>query len=41
MKGKDLLISKPSSRVTVMSVSTDEEFVIASDTKTIIEKFTN
>ncbi len=41
MKGKDLLISKPSSRVTVMSVSTDEEFVIASDTKTIVEKFTN
>jgi acetate kinase len=41
MKGKDLLISKPSSRVTVMSVSTDEEFVIASDTKAIVEKFTN
>jgi acetate kinase len=40
-KGKDLIISKPSSKVIVMSVSTDEEFVIASDTKTIIEKYTH
>jgi len=40
-KGKDLLISKPSSRVIVMSVSTDEEFVIASDTKSIVEKLTH
>jgi acetate kinase len=40
-KGKDLIISKPSSKVIVMSVSTDEEFVIASDTKTIVEKYTH
>jgi acetate kinase len=38
VKGKDLLISKPSSKVKVMVVTTDEELVIASDTKAIVEK---
>ncbi len=38
VKGKDLIISKPNSRVKVMVVTTDEEFVIASDTKAIVEK---
>lgn len=36
-KGKDLVISKPGSKVTVMVVTTDEEFVIASDTRYIVE----
>ncbi|MBS0011895.1 MAG: acetate kinase [Bacteroidales bacterium] len=35
-KGQDIIISKPSSRVTVMTVTTDEEMVIASDTKNIV-----
>ena len=34
-KGQDIIISKPSSRVTVMTVTTDEEMVIATDTKDI------
>jgi acetate kinase len=38
VKGKDLVISTPTSRVKVMVVTTDEEFVIASDTKSIVEK---
>jgi acetate kinase len=37
MKSKDLILSKPASRVTVMSVTTDEEFVIATDTRNIVE----
>jgi len=37
-RGKDLILSKPESKVTVMSITTDEEFVIASDTKSIVEK---
>lgn len=37
-RGKDVVISKPESRVTVMAVTTDEEFVIASDTRMIVEK---
>jgi len=37
-RGRDLILSKPDSKVTVMSVTTDEEFVIASDTKSIVEK---
>jgi acetate kinase len=41
VKGKDLVISTPSSRVKVMVVTTDEEFVIASDTKAIVEKLTH
>ena len=39
-KGKDLIVSKPGSRVTVMVITTDEEYVIAHDTKTIVEKAT-
>ena len=38
VKGRDLVISTPASRVKVMVVTTDEEFVIASDTKAIVEK---
>ncbi|MHC1733810.1 MAG: acetate/propionate family kinase [Bacteroidales bacterium] len=38
VKGKDLIISTPDSKVKVMVVTTDEEFVIASDTKSIVEK---
>jgi len=38
-KGKDLVISKAGSRATIMTVTTDEEFVIATDTKSIIEAF--
>lgn len=34
--GKDLVISQPESEVIVMSVTTDEEFVIASDTRQIV-----
>jgi len=37
-RAKDLLISKPGSKVKVMVITTDEEFVIASDTQEIIEK---
>ena len=40
VRGKDLLISKPDSKVKVMSINTDEEFVIASDTKYIVEHHT-
>jgi acetate kinase len=36
-RGTDLVISRPESKVTVMAVTTDEEFVIASDTRTIVE----
>jgi acetate kinase len=39
-RGKDLIISKPESKVIIMAVSTDEEFVIASDTRTIVEQRT-
>ena len=39
-RGKDLVISKPESKVTIMAVSTDEELVIASDTRTIVEQRT-
>jgi len=41
VKGKDLVISTPTSKVKVMVVTTDEEFVIASDTKSIVEKHTH
>jgi acetate kinase len=37
-KGKDLIISRPESKVTVMVITTDEEYVIASDTKMIVER---
>jgi len=40
-RGADLIISKPESKVTVMSVTTDEEFVIASDTRSIVEQITS
>jgi len=40
-RGDDLIISKPESRITVMSVTTDEEFVIASDTRSIVEQITS
>lgn len=35
-KGQDLVISKPGSKVTVMTLSTDEELVIATDTLSIV-----
>jgi len=41
VKGKDLVISKPSSKVKVMVVTTDEELVIASDTQAIVDKQTH
>lgn len=37
-KGWDIVISKPESKVIVMAVTTDEEFVIASDTRYIIQQ---
>jgi acetate kinase len=36
VRGKDLVISKPESEVIVMSITTDEEFVIAADTGYIV-----
>jgi acetate kinase len=36
-RGKELVISKKESRVTVMVVPTNEEFVIASETREIVE----
>jgi acetate kinase len=39
-RGKDLVISKPESKITVMAVTTDEEYVIASDTRYIVENKT-
>ena len=40
VKGIDKVISKPESKATVMCVTTDEEFVIASDTRYIVEHHT-
>lgn len=37
-RGREIILSKPESKVTVMVVPTDEEYMIASDTKTILEK---
>jgi acetate kinase len=37
-RGCDVILSKPDSQVIVMAVTTDEEFVIASDTRQIIEQ---
>ncbi len=37
VKGKDLIISKPESKTTIMCITTDEEFVIAYDARYIIE----
>jgi acetate kinase len=39
-RGKELVISKKESRVTVMVVPTNEEFVIASETREIVEHHT-
>jgi acetate kinase len=41
LRGTDAVISKPESKVTVMAVTTDEEFVIASDTRQIVEQKVN
>ena len=38
VRGKEMIISKKESRITVMIVPTNEEFVIASDTSSIVEK---
>jgi acetate kinase len=38
IRGKELVISKKGSRVTVMIVPTNEEFVIASETRDIVEQ---
>ncbi|MBW6499815.1 MAG: acetate kinase [Bacteroidales bacterium] len=40
VKSKDKIISKPESKVTVMAITTDEELVIASDTRYIVEHHT-
>jgi acetate kinase len=40
VRGKELIISKKDSKVIVMIVPTNEEFVIASDTCTIVENLT-
>jgi acetate kinase len=37
VRGKDKVISKQESKATVMCITTDEEYVIASDTKYIVE----
>ncbi|MDR1227177.1 MAG: acetate kinase [Prevotellaceae bacterium] len=37
-RGKDLLLTKPSSKVKVMCITTNEELVIALDTMAIVEK---
>ncbi len=36
-RGKDMIISTPGSRVTVMVIPTNEELMIARDTKTVVE----
>jgi acetate kinase len=41
VRGKELVISKKGSRVTVMIVPTNEEFVIASETREIVEHHVN
>ncbi len=38
LKGKEAIISKPSSRITVMVIPTNEELVIAEDTQMIVNK---
>jgi acetate kinase len=38
VRGKDKLLTKPNSRVKVMSITTNEELVIATDTATIVSK---
>lgn len=41
IKSKDLILSRPGSRVIVMTVTTDEELVIATDTRNIVEAAAN
>lgn len=38
MRGKEMVISAPDSKVTIMVVPTDEEYMIASDTMDILGK---
>ena len=38
IRGEDVIISTPDSKVTVMSVPTDEELMIARDTRAIVDK---
>jgi acetate kinase len=38
--GNDVIISRPDSKVTVIAVATDEELVIATDTRTIVQQQT-
>ena len=38
VKGKDIVLSKPGSRVKVMAVTTNEELVIATDTLRILKE---
>jgi acetate kinase len=40
VRGKDQILSKPESKIIVMSITTDEEYVIASDTRSIVEQQT-
>ena len=40
VKGKDVIFSKDDSPAVIMAISTDEEFVIASDTRNIVEHHT-
>jgi acetate kinase len=41
LRGKEAIISKPESKITVMVVPTNEELVIAEDTKVIVEELAN
>ncbi len=41
VRGKDKILTKPNSRVTVMSITTNEELVIATDTANIVSKLKN
>jgi acetate kinase len=38
MQGKEMVISTPESKVTIMVVPTNEEYIIAADTKAILTK---
>jgi acetate kinase len=38
VRGCEIVLSKPESKVTVMAVPTDEEFMIASDVQTVLKK---
>jgi acetate kinase len=38
MRGEEKVLSTPDSKVTVIVVPTDEEYMIASDTQMILEK---